>query len=143
MIDTRVAATLGRTQPHVALITSIFLRKVVEELIAGNEVYLDEVGILRLEMTKEDITSRLNAKVHFTKRAYFVRRLRETHVRQSEEKGQVFPMDKFGVDESVDQSALEKAASQGCPECGSKVEQHGKVLACPKCGTEPFEGKKK
>lgn len=143
MLDTRVAVVLGNTQPHVSLITSIFLRKVVEELIAGHEVYLDEVGILRMETTKSDISSRLNAKVHFTKRAYFVRRLKETHVRQSRSKGEVFPMEKLGVDESSNQEKLEKIASEGCPKCGGKVEQHGSVASCVNCGTEPFESKKK
>ena len=51
-------------------------------------------------------------------------------------------MEKYAVDESVD-PGLEKQAAQGCPKCGGKVEQHGKVLMCPKCGTEPFESKKK
>lgn len=49
-------------------------------------------------------------------------------------------IEKYGVDESVKNSEqLEKKAAQGCPECGSKVTVHGKVLMCPKCGTEPFE----
>jgi ribosomal protein S27AE len=143
MLDTRVAVVLGRPQPQVALITSVFLRKVVEELIAGNEVYLEEIGILRMEVSKSDITSRLNAKVHFTKRSHFVRRIKETHVRQSKSKGRVFPMEKLGVDESVDQEKLEKVAADGCPKCGAKVERHGNVMACPACGTEPFESKKK
>jgi hypothetical protein len=49
-------------------------------------------------------------------------------------------MSKFGVDEtSVDQEALEKIASKGCPVCGRDVVRHGSVLACPEHGTEPFE----
>jgi len=49
-------------------------------------------------------------------------------------------MDKFGVDEGVDQEALEKKAAQGCPKCGSdKVERHGSILICPNCGAEPWE----
>jgi predicted RNA-binding Zn-ribbon protein involved in translation (DUF1610 family) len=48
-------------------------------------------------------------------------------------------MDKLGVDESVNQDVMEKAAAQGCPECGSKCERHGHLLICPKCGTKPFE----
>lgn len=51
-------------------------------------------------------------------------------------------MSKLGVDESVDQTLLEKAASQGCPECGAKVERHGNILVCPRHGTAPFERKK-
>ena len=48
-------------------------------------------------------------------------------------------MTKLGVDESVDTEAVEKAASDGCPKCGRKVERHGNVVLCPVHGTEPFE----
>jgi len=48
-------------------------------------------------------------------------------------------MDKYGVNEEVDQEAMEKAASEGCPKCGGKVQKHGNVMVCPRCGTEPFE----
>ena len=51
-------------------------------------------------------------------------------------------MEKFAVDEEVDQEQLEKQAAQGCPECGKKPERHGNVLVCAVHGTEPFEGKK-
>lgn len=50
-----------------------------------------------------------------------------------------FKMDKLGVDESVDDTAMEKAANEGCPRCGAKVVREGQVLICPNCGTEPFE----
>lgn len=50
-------------------------------------------------------------------------------------------MDKFGVDETG--SEQEKVAAEGCPVCGAKVQKHGNVLACPNCGTEPFEKKDK
>lgn len=50
-------------------------------------------------------------------------------------------MDKFGVDESVDQSLMEKAAAQGCPNCGGTVRSDGRLAFCAKCGTEPFERK--
>lgn len=48
-------------------------------------------------------------------------------------------MEKFGVDEGAEQDKMEKAAAQGCPDCGSKVERHGNVMICPKCGSKPFE----
>lgn len=51
-------------------------------------------------------------------------------------------MDKLGVDESVNQTVMEKAAAEGCPECGAKCEQHGSLLMCPRHGTEPFERKR-
>jgi ribosomal protein S27AE len=51
-------------------------------------------------------------------------------------------MEKYGVDEGVDQETLEKSASEGCPDCGGEVEMHGTVAICKKCGTKPFEQKK-
>ena len=49
-------------------------------------------------------------------------------------------MEKYSVDEGVaDQEALEKKASNGCPECGAQPTRQGNVLICPKHGTEPFE----
>jgi len=48
-------------------------------------------------------------------------------------------MEKYGVSVEVDD--FTKTASDGCPKCGSPLEKHGKVLKCPKCGTEPFEVK--
>jgi len=57
------------------------------------------------------------------------------------EKESRMTLEKYGVDESVDQEKLEKQAGEGCPECGQKLERHGKVLMCPTHGTEPFEGK--
>ena len=49
------------------------------------------------------------------------------------------PMDKFAVEETTDQEAMEKAATAGCPECGAKCERHGNLLFCPKHGSAPFE----
>lgn len=48
-------------------------------------------------------------------------------------------MEKYAVDEGVKDEALEKAASEGCPECGATVEKHGRILVCPTHGTAPFE----
>ncbi len=48
-------------------------------------------------------------------------------------------MEKLGVEEQKDTDKLEKAASEGCPRCGRKIERHGEVWMCPQCGTEPFE----
>ena len=48
-------------------------------------------------------------------------------------------MEKFGVDETIDQESLEKLAAFGCPMCGAKLEKLGSILRCPQHGTEPFE----
>lgn len=46
---------------------------------------------------------------------------------------------KLGVLEHLNVEAMEKAAAQGCPNCGAKVHREGQIVSCPKCGTEPFE----
>jgi len=51
-------------------------------------------------------------------------------------------MEKYAVDETVDQDVMEKAAADGCPECGAKCERHGNTMKCPVHGTEPFERKR-
>jgi nucleoid DNA-binding protein len=48
-------------------------------------------------------------------------------------------MEKYAVDESVNQEKLEKVASKGCPECGAGLTKHGSVLLCPTHGSAPFE----
>jgi hypothetical protein len=50
-------------------------------------------------------------------------------------------MEKYGVDQGSDDEKLEKAASDGCPECGGKVTRTGNLLSCANCGTAPFEKK--
>lgn len=50
-------------------------------------------------------------------------------------------MEKYAVDEAVDDERMAKTAGEGCPRCGSTLERHGRTLVCPKCGTEPFEPK--
>jgi uncharacterized Zn finger protein (UPF0148 family) len=48
-------------------------------------------------------------------------------------------MEKYGVDEGIDQEKLEKSAAEGCPMCGAKLQKHGSTLICPTHGSEPFE----
>lgn len=52
-------------------------------------------------------------------------------------------MDKYAVEEEVDQETLEKKASAGCPICGKKPERHGQLLMCPEHGSAPWEQDKK
>lgn len=52
-------------------------------------------------------------------------------------------MEKYAVDEDVNVDAMEKAAAEGCPQCGSKhLKHYGKVVLCPNCGSKPFEKEK-
>lgn len=77
--------------------------------------------------------------VHFRKSLVFKTAIQARHGPGGVAK--VDTMEKYGVDETGTEQ--EKKAQAGCPTCGSKVEKHGNVLVCPRCGTAPFEGKKK
>lgn len=48
-------------------------------------------------------------------------------------------MEKYAVDEGIDQGALEKRSAYGCPICSRELVKHGSVVMCPTHGTEPFE----
>lgn len=48
-------------------------------------------------------------------------------------------MEKYGVAETKEKTASENNNDQRCPVCGGKVESHGVVHLCPKCGSAPFE----
>jgi len=54
-------------------------------------------------------------------------------------------MSKYGVDQNQSQR-MEKYASRGCPNCGTRADKlvkYGSVILCPNCGSEPFEKKGK
>lgn len=118
-IDTKVAGLLDIHVSQVALITSTFLRVASIHLAQRGELFLDSFGKFH----------RAGPKVFFRKS----RRLR-TFLEE-------IAMEKLGVDEGADQEEMEKAATQGCPECGATVEKHGRLLSCPNHGTAPFEKK--
>lgn len=53
-------------------------------------------------------------------------------------------VEKYGVDENGDESekrAVAETKPKVCPQCGSTLEEHGEVVLCPKCGSDPFEAK--
>ena len=53
-------------------------------------------------------------------------------------------MDKYGVvtDEEMNKTASKKG--DPCPQCGSTdVDYTGMIPHCPRCGTEPWEKKKR
>jgi len=54
-------------------------------------------------------------------------------------------MEKYGVAVEPEQTPVQgekRAEAENCRKCGSKLERHGQVLKCPKCGTLPYEAKK-
>ncbi len=158
-IDQTVAILLGEKQSTVSTITRAFYKEVMRLLIEESEVRIDGFGRFKLtkergvrqplEMTKGTwkkgetagknlVVVATRYKVYFSKAPPFRQALYEALGARKEK-----AMEKYAVDENVDQEQMEKASAQGCPECGSKVERHGNIVSCPKCGTEPFEKKRK
>lgn len=129
----------------VSAVTAAFLRGAREALTELDTVRLDGLGAIRIVIREGRVdTLKLETPmpsprekkyhVSFKKAEVFSRELWK---KRRLERGMT--MDKYAVDEQQDN---EKIASEGCPECGAKVERHGNVLACPVHGTEPFEKKK-
>jgi nucleoid DNA-binding protein len=144
-LDQGVALLLGEKVKNVSLITGAFLAAIVAELADGKDVRLDGLGRLRV-LRARGLGNRLFLPAHEppTKRYYVSFKKAEPLTRAllgKAPRSRDRKMEKLGVDES--QADNEKVASEGCPECGAKVERHGNVLACPTHGTEPFEKKKK
>ena len=48
-------------------------------------------------------------------------------------------MEKYGV--NTNDKTKTASSVHLCPSCGKKIEKHGEVLKCTKCGTKPFEKK--
>ena len=121
-IDSKVAGVLGLPISQVSLITTTFLRFSALMIARHGILYLVGFGTFKL-------SGKLTDEIRFKKTHVFRRLIKEN------------PMEKLGVDEGVDQEKSEKAAAQGCPACGAKVEKVGSLLVCPRCGTAPFERK--
>lgn len=151
-LDRRVAVVLGIPVSDVSLITSTFLTEVMKAITEGDPVLLEGFGRFTLRKMAGLLTKLQNPKgqailvsptdkfrVTFKKSHTFNALVRAKYgtsrvLKESE-------MEKYAVDEGVDQNAMEKAATQGCPECGAKCERHGSLVVCPRCGSEPFEKK--
>lgn len=48
-------------------------------------------------------------------------------------------MEKYGVSEEIDETAMKKLAEDKCSVCGKKPLRQGATLLCPLYGSEPFE----
>lgn len=139
-LDNKIAAATGTPLPEVSSITSYFLRLLATELGRGEQVEVQGFGTFSVRGYDDAVHGNPVTKFHVyvKKSATLLRVLRRHWVPQKEN-----VMEKLGVDESVDQEVLEKAASKGCPECGATCTRHGSTLVCPTHGTEPFEKKSK
>jgi predicted RNA-binding Zn-ribbon protein involved in translation (DUF1610 family) len=155
-LDRRVALELNMSNRDVSVITASFIRQIGSMLIENGYVVIDNLGVLRVYLTKKAGEAYLTnggpnrrgvktgrrrvelsslIRVGFSKAKVLRRELAEHYKEEA--------MEKYGVDESTgtDQEQLEKQAAKGCPDCGGKVTKHGKVLMCANCGTKPFEQK--
>ena len=157
-VDRAIATLLGEKQNVVTRITSAFFSEAMRIIIEDGLLHVDGFGRFRLvrergvrqplelptgtfkkgeSAGRHPIVVLSRHKVYFSKARPFRLAVLERHGLKED------AMEKFAVDENVDQQQMEKVSAEGCPKCGSKVEKHGNVLACPSCGTEPFEKGKK
>jgi nucleoid DNA-binding protein/ribosomal protein S27AE len=147
--DVEVAVVLGMRTDEVSRVTTAFLEQVRRAITETGFAYLrgfgrfqvaHETGGKRQTVELKSVHSggtrtvdvEVKHRVHFKRARPFANQI---HTQWALEQN----MEKHGVDEQVDQEKMEKMAAEGCPNCGSKLERHGKVLLCPKCGSEPFE----
>lgn len=139
------------------MVTGCFLRTALHEIVDNGEVLLDGFGRFILREQKHaaiahlekgafrkgerrgalKVRTRRKFRVWFKKSKKFREALSDAYGKESTMEDEA--MEKYGVDEGVDQEKLEKQAAGGCPECGQCPERYGKVLVCPTHGTEPFE----
>jgi nucleoid DNA-binding protein/predicted RNA-binding Zn-ribbon protein involved in translation (DUF1610 family) len=147
----QVSVETGIAFDRVKEVTEAFLAIVLERLAHDGAVTLNKIGRLWVS-TRRDTRKNMERpgspnleslthegvqhRVVFRKSSALRQALNETRPKEIQ-------MDKLGVDETVDEQVMEKAAHEGCPNCGAKVVWEGQVLICPNCGTEPFERKKR
>lgn len=152
ILDRAVAAELGVAKSKVSLITSEFMRQFALHLVEYGVLSVEGLGrfqvVERVEPRRTVVlttgrfkkgvragTRRVEVpsyiRVHFSKGRNLKRLL--------DKKRKESTMEKYGVDENINQEQLEKKAAKGCPACGRELTKHGSVLICPEHGSEPFE----
>lgn len=150
-IDKKVASIAGVDPAIVTKVTRLFLETLRNHIVTERKVQLSGFGtftlterrgtrapmLTLLDGTQVDALHSVQYVVTFSKATPFRQAVEAVYGKGRDR------MEKYAVDEEVDQEALEKSASEGCPDCGRTVEKHGKTLICPACGSAPFEKKKK
>lgn len=145
-LDQRVATTLGIPVLQVAAVTEGFIQELSRAIIEDGGFHLAGLGRLQVRfekgspnVRKDSVVDPMRIKLYFSKsrtlKKLIERRFGIHKDRMETDEG----MTKYAVDEGIDETKLEKAAASGCPICAAPVKKHGKVLACPVHGTEPFE----
>jgi len=134
-LDLEVAFLLQVPLTKIRTITNAFIESLVHAIAENGEVDVGGLGIFRIRtvMTEGGLSERKLMKkryVRFSKGGALKRTIEEAQ------------MEKYGVDETtLPPESFEKAAERRttCPQCGTRIERHGRILKCPRCGTEPFE----
>lgn len=149
-LDRAVAKNLLVDRREVRVITQAWINQ-LRNLLAKNEtVSIEGLGRFRVQRINPEQNPIRNLTAGTFKpgenagtRTVEVSRHVRVHFSQSPTLKKVFNkesnMEKYGVNESVNQERLEKQAAKGCPECGSNLIKHGSVLLCPVHGSSPFE----
>lgn len=149
-IDERVALALGLPTKRVAEITEAFIDELCNAVSQHRGFTLAGLGTLhaRIERGGSNIQGTksqdpMRIRLYFKKSRGLkdqIERhfgLKEMTAMSQDNKPE--EMTKYAVEEGLNYDAMEKAATDGCPKCGSKVATHGRIVECPQCGTEPFE----
>lgn len=136
-LDLELANLLGIPRKEASRITNAYIAILSSHLASMHNVLLPGLGQFRISLHQTTKNNLFNVGVNKVRVSFSKSDpLRTAHRRKSKE----LVMEKYGVDENVNQEKLEKQAAQGCPNCGRKPIRHGAVLICPSCGSEPFEG---
>lgn len=149
-LDRAVARSLFESRKEVRAITGEFITQIRKLLVEQGEVTLDGLGRFKVKIvepkpgnTRELVTGTFKPGERTGTRTVEVSRYSRVDFSQAGILKRMLnkepDMEKYGVDESVNQEKLEKQAAKGCPECASKLEKHGSVLICPVHGSAPFE----
>lgn len=149
-LDRAVAQSLFVSRKEVRVITAEFITQLRRVLAEQGEATIDGLGRFKVEViepkpgnTRELVTGTFKPGERMGTRTVEVSRYSRVHFSQAGILKRMLnkesDMEKYGVDESVNQEHLEKQAAKGCPECGSKLTKHGSVLLCPVHGSSPFE----
>lgn len=137
-LDIEFARLAGLPRREAGQLSALYLQVLSSHLAALHSIQLPGLGRFNISVST---TRKLNMfkqgirkiRVSFAKSDP----LRDAHKQRSKE----LDMEKYGVDENVDQQQLEKQSAQGCPKCGRTPTRHGALLMCPNCGSEPFEAR--
>jgi len=146
-LNLEVARRTGVKLTVVRTVTAAFVEALKRALIEKGSATVRNLGRFRLVTERRISDSDRNMPAHITAeklrcRVFFAKGLPfKKQIHSFLKEGMA--MDKYGVDEGIEQEKMEKAASEGCPECGRELVKHGSILLCPTHGSEPFEKKKK